>query len=236
MKLSLSCCGSFCCVGQQISPEEKLEARVSQNEIAFVYDNLSGIYDIWGKLTESRARNRAIELAAIEDGQQVLEVAVGTGLAFYEIVKRNPHGLNVGIDLSPGMLEQAKKRLNKLPEAHYSLRTGTAFDLEMATGSIDLLVNNYMFDLISYEDMDKVLLEFKRVLKAGGKLVLVNMTRGERLGSGLYDLIYRMSPKTMGGCRGVRLSEKLKQHGFNIEVREYHQQLLFPSEVILARI
>jgi hypothetical protein len=40
----------------------------------------------------------------------------------------------------------------------------------------------------------------------------------------------------MGGCRGVRLSEKLKQHDFNIEVREYHQQLLFPSEVILARI
>jgi ubiquinone/menaquinone biosynthesis C-methylase UbiE len=214
----------------------RLDARVSQSDIALVYDKLSGIYDIWGKLTESRARSRAIELAAIEDGQQVLEVAVGTGLAFYEIVKRNPHGLNVGIDLSPGMLEQAKKHLNKLPEAHYSLRTGTAFDLEMATGSIDLLVNNYMFDLISYEDMDKVLLEFKRVLKAGGKLVLVNMTRGERLGSGLYDLIYRMSPKTMGGCRGVRLSEKLKQHDFNIEVREYHQQLLFPSEVILARI
>ena len=236
MKQSLSCCARSCCVGQQISPEEKLEARVSQNEIAFVYDNLSGIYDIWGKLTESRARNRAIELAAIEDGQQVLEVAVGTGLAFYEIVKRNPHGLNVGIDLSPGMLERAKKRLSTLLGANYSLRTGTAFDLEIATGSIDLLVNNYMFDLISYEDMDKVLLEFKRVLQPGGRLVLVNMTRGERFGSGLYDLIYRLSPKTMGGCRGVRLSEKLKQHGFNIEVREYHQQLLFPSEVILARI
>jgi len=236
MKQSLSCCARSCCVGQQISPEEKLEARVSQNEIAFVYDNLSGIYDIWGKLTESRARNRAIELAAIEDGQQVLEVAVGTGLAFYEIVKRNSHGLNVGIDLSPGMLRKAKKRLSTLLGANYSLRTGTAFDLEIATGSIDLLVNNYMFDLISYEDMDKVLLEFKRVLQPGGRLVLVNMTRGERFGSGLYDLIYRLSPKTMGGCRGVRLSEKLKQHGFNIEVREYHQQLLFPSEVILARI
>jgi ubiquinone/menaquinone biosynthesis C-methylase UbiE len=132
------------------------------------------------------------------------------------------------------MLEKAKKRLNKLPAARYSLRTGTAFDLQMATGSIDLLVNNYLFDLLSFEDMDTVLLEFKRVLKPGGRLVLVNMTRGERPGSGLYDLIYRLSPRTMGGCRGVRLSEKLKQHGFNIEVREYHQQLLFPSEVIRA--
>jgi hypothetical protein len=60
------------------------------------------------------------------------------------------------------------------------------------------------------------------------------MTEGERFGSKLYDFIYNLSPKTMGGCRGVRLSEKLKSHGFTIEVREYQQQMLFPSEVILA--
>jgi len=230
MKLSVSCCGSSCCASLQ----GKLDARVSQSEIALAYDKLSGIYDIWGMLTESRARGRAIDLAAIEDGQHILEVAVGTGLAFIEIVKRNPHGKNVGIDLSPGMLEKAKQRLSALPGANYSLRTGTAFDLQMATGSIDLLMNNYMFDLISFEDMDKVLLEFKRVLKPGGRLILVNMTTGERFGSSLYDFIYRVSPKTMGGCRGVRLADKLTQHGFAVETREYVQQMLFPSEVIIA--
>jgi ubiquinone/menaquinone biosynthesis C-methylase UbiE len=234
MNPSLSCCGISCCGDPRALSEEKLDARVSQSEIALVYDKLSGVYDLWGKMTESRARRRAIELAGIEDGQNILEVAVGTGLAFYEIVKRNPHGLNIGIDLSPGMLAKAKKRLSKLPETRYSLRTGTAFDLQMATGSIDVLVNNYMFDLISFEDMDKVLAEFKRVLKKGGKLLLVNMTEGETQGSKLYDLIYRASPKTMGGCRGVKLMEKLKQHGWKVEIREYHQQMLFPSEVILA--
>lgn len=60
---------------------------MSQNKIASIYDSIAPIYDIWGKLTESRARNRAIELAEINDGQSILEVAVGTGLAFYEIVK-----------------------------------------------------------------------------------------------------------------------------------------------------
>ena len=234
MKLSLSCCGSSCCASPHIPHEERLDAKVRQSEMASVYDKLSGIYDIWGKMTESRARNRAIGLAAIEDGQHILEVAVGTGLAFIEIVKRNPHGQNVGIDLSPGMLEKAKKRLSMLSGANYSLRTGTAFDLQIETGSIELLVNNYMFDLISFEDMDKVLLEFKRVLKPGGRLVLVNMTTGERFGSGLYDLIYRLSPKTMGGCRGVRLTDKLTAHGFTVETREYVQQMLFPSEVIVA--
>lgn len=103
MKMSLSCCGLPC-----YSHTNLLDARVSQDEIGLVYDKLANIYDIWGKLTESRARNRAIELAAIEDGQRIMEVAVGTGLAFYEIVKRNPHGQNIGIDLSNGMLEKAK--------------------------------------------------------------------------------------------------------------------------------
>lgn len=234
MKPSLSCCGVSCCGVSRFPDEGRLDARVSQNEIAPVYDKLSSVYDIWGKMTESRARSRAIELAAVKDGQHILEVAVGTGLAFYEIVKRNPQGLNVGVDLSQGMLEKAKKRLSTLPGARYSLRTGTAFDLQTETGSIDLLVNNYLFDLISFGDMDKVLTEFKRALKKGGKLLLVNMTEGETLASKLYDLIYRLSPKTMGGCRGVRMTDKLIQHGFTVETREYVQQMLFPSEVILA--
>ncbi len=229
MKMTLSCCGISCC--RNTAP---LDARVSQDEIGRVYDKIANVYDIWGNLTESHARNRAIELAAIKDGQNILEVAVGTGLAFYEIVKRNPHGQNVGIDLSKGMLAKAQHRLAKVAGANYSLKTGTAFDLPVQNESLDLLVNNYMFDLIPYEKMGKILMEFRRVLKKDGKLVLVNMTEGETMGSKLYDFIYRLSPKTMGGCRGVRLTDKLEQQGFTIEVREYCQQMLFPSEIILA--
>jgi len=229
MKITLPCCGISCC--NNISP---LDARVSQDEIGHVYDKIANVYDIWGNLTESHARNRAIELAAIMDGQNILEVAVGTGLAFYEIVKRNPHGQNIGVDLSKGMLAKAQDRLAKVAGAKYSLKIGTAFDLPVQTESLDLLVNSYMFDLIPYEEMGKILMEFRRVLKPGGKFIMVNMTKGETFGSKLYDFVYRLSPKTMGGCRGVRLTDKLEQHGFSVEVREYCQQMLFPSEVILA--
>jgi ubiquinone/menaquinone biosynthesis C-methylase UbiE len=214
--------------------KDKLDARISQKDIGSVYDKIAPVYDVWGKLTESRARNRAIELAEIQDGSHVLEVAVGTGLAFYEIVKRNPNGINTGIDLSLGMLEKAKMRLKAISSTNYSLNIGTAFQLEMADKSIDVLVNNYMFDLIPFEDMDQVLTEFRRVLKREGRLVLVNMTEGERFGSKLYDVVYNLSPKTMGGCRGVKLSGKLEELGFRVETREYFQQMLFPSEVILA--
>ena len=211
-----------------------LDARVSQKEVAGVYDALSPMYNLWGRLTESRARDRAIDLADIKDGQDVLEVAVGTGMAFQEIVKKNPTGRNVGIDLSEGMLTKARKRLQKLRVANYELKTGSALRLEEQDASFDLLMNNYMFDLMAFEEMDTVLQEFKRVLRTGGKLVLVNMTVGEKFGTDIYTWIYRMSPKLMGGCRGVQLSEKLKMHGFNVKLREYYQQLLFPSEVILA--
>ena len=203
MTRSFSCCGVSCCSNNPTFPGKKARCKDFTKRNRAVYDKLSAVYDIWGKLTESRARNRAIELAAIEDGQNILEVAVGTGLAFYEIVKRNPHGANIGIDLSNGMLEKARKRMKTLSVRNYSLNIGTAFDLPVETESVDLLVNNYMFDLIPYEDMDKVLTEFKRVLRKGGKLILVNMTEGETLPSKLYDFIYRLSPKSMGGCRGV---------------------------------
>ena len=211
-----------------------LDARVSQKDVAGVYDTLSPMYNLWGRLTESRARDRAIELAELKDGQDVLEVAVGTGLAFYEIVKKNPTGRNVGIDLSEGMLTKARKRLQGLKGTSYELKRGSALRLEEKDASFDLLMNNYMFDLMAFEEMDTVLHEFKRVLRKGGTLVLVNMTVGEKFGTDIYTWIYRMSPKLMGGCRGIQLSEKLKVHGFKVQLREYYQQLLFPSEVILA--
>ncbi len=222
---------SNCCVAQQ----HKLDARVPQNEIAGIYDSISKIYDLWGGLTETRARSRALELAEIKNGLDILEVAVGTGLAFYEIVKRNPDGTNIGIDISAGMLKKARKRLGQLSGANYELKKASAFHLQGEDEQFDVLINNYMFDLIPFDQMDAVLAEFKRVLKKGGKLVLVNMTVGEKFGSGIYDFMYRISPRLMGGCRGIRLSEKLEAHGLHVKLREYHQQCLFPSEVILAQ-
>ena len=220
-----------CCFGHR----KTLDAVVSQTEIAGIYDSLSKIYDIWGNLTESRARNRALELAEIKNGQNILEVAVGTGLAFYEIVKRNSEGTNIGVDISEGMLKRAKERLRKLSGVNYELKIGNAFRLEEEDEHFDVLINNYMFDLISFDQMDAVLKEFKRVLKKKGKLVIVNMTAGENFGSEIYDFLYRLSPKMMGGCRGIRLTKKLQDHGFDVKLREYYQQFLFPSEVILAK-
>jgi ubiquinone/menaquinone biosynthesis C-methylase UbiE len=95
---------SFCRYTWCASNKGKLDARVSQSDIASLYDKISDIYDIWGKMTESRARNRAIELAEIKDGNNILEVAAGTGLAFYKIFKINQNGNKTGFYLSNGLL------------------------------------------------------------------------------------------------------------------------------------
>ena len=221
---------STCC-----SPNsELLEAKVPQEDVGKLYDRTAWFYDIWASLTESKAQKRAIEIAEVQNKTTILDVAVGTGRLFRKIVKQNPDGKNYGIDISEGILAKAKMKLSKQENKNYSLQIGSAFDIRMDDVSVDILFNNYMFDLISFDQMDNVINEFARVLKPGGKLVLVNMTKAEQFGAGLYEKIYRISPPLMGGCRGVQMPDLLTEHGFKLITREYVQQMLFPSEVILA--
>jgi len=230
MVVSNGCCRAFLNTWKR----EPLDAVIPQSEIGPLYDGISRFYDLWGKLTESKARERALELADISDGSTVLEVAVGTGLAFESIVRQNPKGKNIGVDISNGMLAKALERLSRVEHRNYSLSLGNAAALEIGSDSVDVLVNHYMFDLISFEEMNRVLAEFMRVLKPDGKLVLVNMTKGSGMGGGIYEWLYRLFPRAMGGCRGVALSGRLERQGFQVKAREYVRQMLFPSEVILA--
>jgi predicted O-methyltransferase YrrM len=108
---------------------EALKASVSQTDAAKLYNRLSRVYDIWGHLTESKAGKRSLELADIKDGQHVLEIAAGTGLAFVEMVKANPAGRNIGIDISEGMLAKAEQRLRHAGCSNYELSVGSALDI-----------------------------------------------------------------------------------------------------------
>ena len=119
---------------------EALKAGLSQSDVVKLYNRLSRVYDYWGYLTESRARQRSLELAGIKNGQRVLEVAAGTGLALVEIVKKNPNGRNIGIDISEGMLARAEKRLQSAGFSSYELTVGSALSIQAKDNSIDVLV------------------------------------------------------------------------------------------------
>lgn len=211
-----------------------VDSQLSEENIHALYDQFSSFYDLWGIFTEGRARQRAIALADIKNGENILDVATGTGVILADAARLNPNGWNTGIDLSEGMLGKARARLKQIP-GRIEVQQGSCLDIPFPDGTFDLLLNGYMFDLMPFERMPQILAEFRRVLKPGGRMVLVNMTIGEKPGSHFFQWLYERSPRLMGGCRGVQLAEPVTKAGFEIVCREYQQQLLFPSEVILAR-
>jgi ubiquinone/menaquinone biosynthesis C-methylase UbiE len=207
---------------------------IEKSQIAGIYRKLAPAYDLWAWLTESKARTRCLELAAIRNGEDVLEVAVGTGLAFEKILKLNPGGRNEGIDLTEAMLIRAERKAARSGSSNYRLRIGDAYDLDFPDASFDILINNYMFDLLPQQDFLTVLNEFKRVLRPGGRLAMVNMTKGQYWYNGIWERIYRINPALLGGCRGVSLLPQLEECGFRQTRREYMSQLTFPSEIVYA--
>ena len=210
-------------------------AKLNKDDVVDVYSQTAPIYDLWGSLTETKARKRSLILAEIRNGESILEVAIGTGLTFKEILRANPNGHNVGVDLTPAMLDKAKSRAAQLRVDNYQISVGDAYNLEFSDHQFDLLMNNYMFDLLPEKDFIPVLKEFKRVLKPYGRIVIVNMTQGEHFYQRFWEAIYRINPRWLGGCRGVLLSQAMEMAGFTKITRETVSQIGFASEIISAR-
>ena len=209
-------------------------ALLDKSAVREVYTSLAPMYDTWAALTEVRARVSALQLAAVKDGEHVLEVAVGTGLAFEELVRANPGGLTEGVDLTAAMLAKAQARVAGVDASRWRLSVGDAYALPFRDASFDLVLNNYMFDLLPEGDFAQVLGEMHRVLRPGGRLVLVNMAQGGRWWHRALDNAYRLAPRLMGGCRGVTMAPHVATTGF-VAVREHRVvQCGFPSEVIHA--
>ena len=130
------------------------------------------------------------------------------------------------------MLKRARQRAEQSGVDTYRLALGDAYDLAFPDESFDMVLNSYMFDLLPTEDFVPVLREFLRVLRPGGRLVMVNMTQGARWYNHLWESLYRLHPPLMGGCRGVVVEPFLRQAGFTNTRRAYVSQWTFPSEVV----
>lgn len=211
---------------------EILEARYTHDEIVRKYNWIAPIYDLFGILMESKARQRALEMAHIQDGDKILEVAFGTGLNFVEILKRNPNGWVDGIDISTKMLEKAKKRISKTGQQNYTLYLCDCRQLPFEDGTFDIVMNQYLLDILPVEDFIPILMEFKRVLKNGGRIVSINMTKGEKWLNRIYEEIYKLKPPLLAGCRGIMAQPFLEDIGFKEFKREFVSQFGFPSEVV----
>jgi ubiquinone/menaquinone biosynthesis C-methylase UbiE len=149
---------------------------------------------------------------------EVLEVAVGTGrnFPFY------PQGVRLtGIDLSPAMLEIARNRADEL-DLDADLREGDAQELPFPDASFDTVVCT--LSLCSIPDDRRAIAEMKRVLRPGGRLLLLDHVRAsskawltaQRV---LEPLSWRIS------CDHLlhRPLEQVQAEGFEVEQRERYK-------------
>jgi len=214
--------------------EQILKSRYNHEELIRKYNWIAPIYDIFALLMESKARRKALEMMNLQDGEKVLEVAIGTGLNLMEIVKRNPNGWVEGVDISPKILEKAIQRLLKLGSRNFKLHLCDCRNLPFENNSFDIVISQYLLDILPVEDFIPVLQEVKRVLRNGGRLILVNMTKGERRINKFYEEIYKLKLPLIAGCRGVVSKPFLQKVGFQVLKREFVSQIGFPSEIVMG--
>src|SRR5512133_3175396 len=213
-----------------------LEVNQTRPErVVGAYTRLAPFYEAWARLTETGPRRRVLALAAPRDGQAVLEVAIGTGAQLIELARLNPTGRTVGIEPSDGMLAEARKKLTAAGvEQRVELLRADALELPFEDQSFDLVVNSYMLDLLPRDDIRRALTEFGRVLRPGGRIVLSNMTIGERRRHRVWDALYARGINLTANCRGVLAAPVLEELGLEDVRREYTSQLGFPTEIVTA--
>jgi ubiquinone/menaquinone biosynthesis C-methylase UbiE len=204
------------------SPEDKTEHhRKYWNDFAPRYDKKVRFFE---KLLFSNDRPWACSQA---EGD-TLEIAIGTGrnISFYP-----PSVRLTGIDLSAGMLEIARQRSRELGRG-VELRIGDAQSLAFSEGRFHTVVCT--FSMCCIPDICKAVAEMKRVLRPGGKLVLVDHVRSDV--PFILTIERLMEPNWVRSPSGTWLRrpfEHVEAEGFDIEL---HQRLTWGlCERVVAR-
>jgi ubiquinone/menaquinone biosynthesis C-methylase UbiE len=212
-----------------------LEAKSPPERVPDVYTRLAPVYEVWARATESKARKRVLELASVRPGEDILEVATGTGVQLERLARANRDGRTVGVEISPGMLARTRRTLRRSGLTAVELIEASALELPLPDESFDLVVNSYMLDLLPRDAIPRALAEFRRVLRPGARLVLSNMTKGERRRERIWDWLYARGVVLTANCRGVLAAPVLRELDFADISREYLSQLTFPTEIVIAR-
>jgi demethylmenaquinone methyltransferase / 2-methoxy-6-polyprenyl-1,4-benzoquinol methylase len=143
-----------------------------------MFDRIAGFYDVMNSVMTAglhhRWRARAADLAMLAPGGRALDVACGTGDLAIELSRRvGPSGEVIGSDFSEEMLARARE---KAPELRWEW--GNALELPYDDGAFD--ASTVGFGARNFSDLDRGLSEMARVVRPGGRVVVLEITTPHR--------------------------------------------------------
>jgi len=149
-----------------------------EEQVRAMFDRIAGVYDLMNSVMTAgmhhRWRERAADLAEVRAGDRVLDVATGTGDLAMALKRRvGQEGEVVGSDFSERMLELARAKADDV-----EFEQGNALDLPYADGSFHAAAVG--FGARNFSDLARGLAEMARVVRPGGRVVVLEMTTPER--------------------------------------------------------
>jgi ubiquinone/menaquinone biosynthesis C-methylase UbiE len=148
-----------------------MDARLQRRVQRYGWDLASNDYDPLWQEQLAPARTGTLALASLAPGQQVLDLACGTGLVTLEAARRvGLHGTVLGTDLSGQMVEIARQRAGEqqLTNVKFLRMDAETLDLPNATFDVVLCALGLMY----LPDPQRAVREWLRVLKPGGRVVI----------------------------------------------------------------
>jgi ubiquinone/menaquinone biosynthesis C-methylase UbiE len=210
----------------------KLEKAIPAQTAQRIYDFIGKRYD-WFSSYDAHAKARAFELLGVTHGQYLLEVGVGTGKEQSRIQAAIlPGGISFGIDISRVMLTLSRQK------SETPLCQADARNIPFVSECFDRVFISYVLDLLPIADIPDILASLQRVLKPGGRIVIIALTEGisrsSRMLVAVWKAVYKISPITCAGCRPLQLSRLVEKAGLIHVRREVVVQLAVPSEIVVA--
>ena len=201
-----------------------------------VYDLVAGIYPASTFFFHSKAHKEAIDVSEIRDGMRVLEVATGSGEMFRRVVRANPNGCNVGLDLSPNMAARTQRIVRrKFPATRTWCKAVDARYMPFRDETFDAVVCCYLLELLSGDDIVVTLQEISRVLKPRGTFTLVLIGQNAEVFNRMYKVCGSIAPAFWGRQVEERIPDLIESLDFRIVKDRHVRQGFYPSRVLAAR-
>jgi len=162
-----------------VLPYKESDAGKKQ-QVAEMFNNISGKYDLLNRLLSAGVdvswRKKALKMLKDDKPFYLLDVATGTADFALMAQKILKPGKITGIDISEGMLAIGAKKIKEAGlETTIDLEVGDCEALVFPDASFDAVT--VAFGVRNFEDLDKGLKEINRVLKIGGKVLILEFSK-----------------------------------------------------------